>query len=519
MATILVVDDRPTNRQLMVTLLGYRGHRVLEAGNGAEALERVRADHPDLVLTESRTRVVFYIAAYLATEARVLAQSCGVARVIDKPTDPEEVLRAVDECLSSGSESVLPCATLPEDGKDGHIRVLSNKLLEKPAELEVRNDELEATKLSLEKEMATRKHADEELRAANEKLSKSLSDLKRRNHEVALLSEMRQLLDSCLATEEAHAVVKQFGEKLHIGDSGCVYLLEPSRNRLEAKVSWGKCIRERLSPFPPENCWGLRRGRPHVVRGEAIGPVCSHMGPVGSAGYICVPLLAHGETIGVLSLKWSQHSQGQESGDVAAHENFVRAMGDTLALSLANLRMREHLQDKAIHDYLTHLYNRSFFDETLEREISRAIRNHAPLGLILLDIDHFKRINDSFGHPVGDNALRIIGSYLRSQVRREDVPCRYGGEEFGLILPGASLRCTQERAETLRHGLESIRLQLGADPLLFTVSLGVAAFPEHGKTRELIVLAADQALFRAKQGGRNRVAVAAVDAVPKSTQL
>lgn len=134
MATILVVDDRPTNRQLMVTLLGYRGHRVLEAGNGAEALERVRADHPDLVLTESRTRVVFYIAAYLATEARVLAQSCGVARVIDKPTDPEEVLRAVDECLSSGSESVLPCATLAEDDKDRHIRVLSTKLLEKPAE-------------------------------------------------------------------------------------------------------------------------------------------------------------------------------------------------------------------------------------------------------------------------------------------------------------------------------------------------------------------------------------------------
>jgi diguanylate cyclase (GGDEF)-like protein len=242
------------------------------------------------------------------------------------------------------------------------------------------------------------------------------------------------------------------------------------------------------------------------------------VGPVGPAGYICVPLLAHGETIGVLSLKWSEHNQGQESGDVAAHENFVRAMGDTLALSLANLRMRERLQDKAIHDYLTHLYNRGFFDETLEREISRAIRNRAPLGLILLDIDHFKRINDSFGHPVGDNALRLIGSYLRSQVRREDVPCRYGGEEFALILPGASLRCTQERAEMLRHGMESIRLQLGADPLLFTVSLGVAAFPEHGKTRELILLAADQAMFRAKCSGRNCVVVATLDPVPEITQ-
>jgi CheY-like chemotaxis protein len=253
MATILVVDDWPANRQLMLTLLGTRGHRVLEAGNGAEALERVRADQPDLVLTDilmptmdgydfvrrlrgdpdvSHTRVVFYAATYLETEARVLAQSCGVTRVIGKPIDPEEVLSAVDECLSSGSESVPPSATLPEDGKDRHIRVLSNNLLEKIAELKVRNDELESSNLDLEKEMATRTHADEELRAANEKLSKSLSDLRRWNHEVALLSEMGQLLDSCLTTEEAHAVVKQFGEKLHIGDSGCVYLLDSSRNLL-----------------------------------------------------------------------------------------------------------------------------------------------------------------------------------------------------------------------------------------------------------------------------------------------
>lgn len=170
-------------------------------------------------------------------------------------------------------------------------------------------------------------------------------------------------------------------------------------------------------------------------------------------------------------------------------------------------RLQMALQDLAVRDSLTGLYNRRYLDETLEREVSRARRDGSPLSLVMLDIDYFKRVNDTHGHQVGDEALRMVATTLLANVRTEDVACRYGGEEFLILLPNMPLDAAIQRAQVWRAAVEKLTVAVGTTRVSFTVSLGVAAFPEHGKTPDDLTRCADQALYRSKNDGRNRVSV------------
>jgi len=163
------------------------------------------------------------------------------------------------------------------------------------------------------------------------------------------------------------------------------------------------------------------------------------------------------------------------------------------------------LQELAVRDGLTSLYNRRYLDETLEREVSRARREGNPLSLVMLDIDHFKRVNDTYGHQAGDEVLRVLAGTLMADIRTEDIACRYGGEEFLILLPGMPLASAMERAERWRQSVEALSIAHGHLAIRFTISLGVAAYPEHGKTPDDLTRCADQALYRAKHEGRNRV--------------
>jgi diguanylate cyclase (GGDEF)-like protein len=155
-------------------------------------------------------------------------------------------------------------------------------------------------------------------------------------------------------------------------------------------------------------------------------------------------------------------------------------------------------------------------EETLERELRRAERRKVPLGIIMFDLDHFKKFNDTFGHAAGDIVLRETGAFLRASVRAEDIACRYGGEEFVVILPEAPLDDTLKRAEQLREGIKQLQVRYRDQTLgAVTVSLGVAVFPEHGSTTEAIMKAADAALYRAKTEGRDRVVAASGDISPR----
>jgi len=170
-------------------------------------------------------------------------------------------------------------------------------------------------------------------------------------------------------------------------------------------------------------------------------------------------------------------------------------------------RLQVALQELAVRDSLTGLYNRRYLDETLEREVSRARREGSPLSLVMLDIDYFKRVNDTYGHQVGDEALRMLATTLLADIRAEDVACRYGGEEFLILLPNMPLETAIQRAEAWRKAIEELSIALGNFHITFTISLGVAAYPEHGKTPDDLTRCADQALYRAKNGGRNQVSV------------
>jgi diguanylate cyclase (GGDEF)-like protein len=172
------------------------------------------------------------------------------------------------------------------------------------------------------------------------------------------------------------------------------------------------------------------------------------------------------------------------------------------------LKLREKLHEQAIHDPLTGLFNRRYLEETLWRELHRAHRRNSPVGVAMLDLDHFKRLNDTFGHDAGDSLLRELGQLLREKLRKSDIACRYGGEEFVLILPDSSLADTQRRVEQIRGLIKELRIR-HRDQLCDAIatSAGVAAAPEHGSTAAELLSAADNALYAAKQAGRDRVVV------------
>jgi diguanylate cyclase (GGDEF)-like protein/PAS domain S-box-containing protein len=163
------------------------------------------------------------------------------------------------------------------------------------------------------------------------------------------------------------------------------------------------------------------------------------------------------------------------------------------------------IKEQATRDALTGLFNRHYLEETLEREVARASREGFPIGVVMIDIDHFKQVNDTHGHKAGDLLLQALGNLLLGRIRAGDIACRYGGDEFLLILPQASKAITAERAEQWRTGFEALRTVYGEKALQATISLGVAVYPSDDVTAEGVIYAADQAMYRAKALGRNRV--------------
>jgi diguanylate cyclase (GGDEF)-like protein len=207
-------------------------------------------------------------------------------------------------------------------------------------------------------------------------------------------------------------------------------------------------------------------------------------------------------------------SRGAEMAPFGREEQRVAgAAADKLGLSLANLALRERLRTQSVRDHLTSLFNRRYMEETLERELRRAQRGSVPLSVIMVDVDHFKRFNDDHGHDAGDALLAELGRLLRGHVRVEDVPCRVGGEEFAIVMPGAAAKDALRRAEELREAAHRLRIvHRGVSLGALSISLGVAAFPEHAAATDALLRAADSALYRAKREGRDRVVVS--DAMP-----
>jgi diguanylate cyclase (GGDEF)-like protein len=191
-----------------------------------------------------------------------------------------------------------------------------------------------------------------------------------------------------------------------------------------------------------------------------------------------------------------------------SRQQLARNVAEQLSLAIANLNLRITLQAQSIRDPLTGLFNRRYLEEFLHQEILRAERNQYSVGVIMMDIDHFRHFNNTLGHDGGDFILKEIAQLLKNEIRQSDVACRYGGEEMLLILPATSLEIAQERAELIRRAIAELRLTYNGIPVAsVTASLGVACFPAQGETTNAVIKAADVALYQAKASGRNQVVV------------
>lgn len=282
-------------------------------------------------------------------------------------------------------------------------------------------------------------------------------------------------------------------------------MLNPDGNFLEVVTSWGEPLAGE-QVFAPDNCWAIRRGRIYLSGAFTQNERCGHLPDEPRVGYLCLPLIAQEGAFGLLHL---QVPGELDSSGIERVKDLAITVGDHISLALGNLKLRETLRQQVIHDPLTGLFNRRYLEETLEREVRRVQRKGATLGVIMMDLDNFKRFNDTFGHEAGDSLLEALGKFLKTQVRGEDIACRYGGEEFVLIIPEASLDIAQQRAEEIRRGVPHLKVVIREHPLEnTTISLGVAIFPDHGATGEDVLRAADDAMYKAKAAGRNRVVVA-----------
>ena len=498
--SILIVDDDEQDIHLIESLLreGLKGValKLGRASSFVEGLNRIEKAHYDVFLIDYRLGEKTGLD--LIRDARALDIDTPVVFLSGRGDEEVAV-----EAMKLGATDYLSKSKLTEDL--------------------IRSSVCHAIELH-EKE-SLRQQGQEQLRETNRQLENSVKTLERHNRESSLLNVLRDALGTCINVDEACAVISKHVPQFFPVQSGALCLFDRTRNLVEPVTVWGD--------KPPENrgflgneCWGLRRGRSYWVRDSSAEMVCPHLRGTSWKGHLCVPMMAHGEILGVMVLQGSVPAtldREEERIRNPQAERFAETLAEHVALSLANLRLLEALRVQSVRDPLTGLFNRRYMEESLERTLSAASRRRLPVAVLMLDVDRFKEFNDAYGHLTGDAVLREFGDFLLSHIRGEDIACRYGGEEFVLILPETAVRSAEMRADVIRCGFKSLvqRHDNGKSKTL-TLSLGVATAPEHGLSSRALLEAADAALYRAKSEGRDRIvtAKAPIDRIefPVSTQ-
>ena len=322
-------------------------------------------------------------------------------------------------------------------------------------------------------------------------------------------AELMHSLELAESSDEAAGVIASYLPRLLPKLAGSLYLYNNSRDILERKAGWGDAIGE-PETIEALDCWALRRGSPHAYAGGEGGLACRHVHNP-AMDRLCLPLVTQGDVIGCLTVTGADLVHGPED-----RRAWIGQLAEQLGLALSNVRLRVSLRQQSIVDPLTQLYNRRYMDEVLKRELARAERNGTPVSVLVLDLDHFKRINDTYGHEAGDAILRKVALTLRENIRSCDVACRMGGEEMVVLLPDCGTDNAAKRADALRLAIAGGDVLHGGERIGATASIGVASYPAHGTNMRTLVHAADLALYEAKHGGRNCVRVAQGEAQEKA---
>lgn len=482
---ILAVDDVHANLHLLTEILTQHGHTVRPVPDGRLAVASAKAAPPDLILLDimmpglsgyevceqlkadehTRDIPIIFISALNQVLDKVKAFSIGGVDYVTKPFHPEEVLARVNAHLA--------------------LRHLQKQL--------------QAQNIQLQQEIFERKRAQEALQ--------------QRNWELTLLNEMYTLLQGCHAEPDTYRVLRNTCERLFPSDGGCLYMFHENPTDLELIDHWNM-------PSTPQACisptylYQQEQYAKMYQIATPTHPLYLYLDAFVDNGGPYPIRDTSGQILGILLL-YSQPPISAASDEeymylIETKHLLVSRMIEQYALSLVNLRLRETLKHEAIRDPLTGLFNRRYMEESFRQEIRRAKRNGSHVGLIMLDVDHFKQFNDTHGHETGDLVLQTLAKLLQEHIRGGDVACRYGGEEFLLILPDASLTTSEHRAQELLEKVRELRIEHQRLHLSITISLGVSTFPEHGAEIQELVNAADMAMYQAKKHGRNQAAVAAI---------
>jgi diguanylate cyclase (GGDEF)-like protein/PAS domain S-box-containing protein len=355
------------------------------------------------------------------------------------------------------------------------------------------------------KDITDRKFAEIALLETQEQLQLRIEELEKSSREIYILTTMTNDLQLCHSTNEAYQIAAETANQLFPEFSGALFLKSTNNKVFQLEASWGHP--PHTLNISPADCWAIRRGAPFYVHDEPRTLVCAHSRPITEfKSSLCMPIIQQGDIIGLFCL---ESSQSQPDIDQSAFR-ILSAMSEQFGLALTNIHLRESLSEQAVHDPLTNLYNRYYMEEFLEKELHRAHRSNKPVSVIMIDMDHFRDLNALFGHPNVDIALANVGDLLVHSIRAGDVACRYGGDEFLLILPEATVEVALERAEKMCSSVHNLFVQSESrPPQPITFSVGIACYPRHGQTVTELLRAADAAVFSAKDRGRDRVEIAA----------
>ncbi|MCT8155016.1 diguanylate cyclase, partial [Klebsiella aerogenes] len=312
-----------------------------------------------------------------------------------------------------------------------------------------------------------------------------------------LLARMTQRLQGCESFEDVVKVAELFAPNIAPDVPGRLYILDTDPWQM-------RCVAQWLSPpdeaavFYPDKCWAVRRGLSHPpVNGEP-DIACYHLPQECNEQSLCVPLIAQGEAIGLLSFR-------NVTSETAPSRAYLELMAEALGLALSNQRLRNALLEKALFDSLTGLRNRHHLEEALHTQMNLAVRNNSPLSCLMIDIDHFKAVNDNYGHEAGDLVIKNVAAIIQRAVRDLGLAFRYGGEEFLVLLSGSDEASAEACATEIYNNVRNMTLRCGLTDIgQVNVSIGIASYPQHAQSDSLL-RAADAALYRAKELGRSRI--------------
>ncbi|WP_394143092.1 sensor domain-containing diguanylate cyclase [Vibrio atypicus] len=349
------------------------------------------------------------------------------------------------------------------------------------------------------------------LQVVNHERQLQESRIEKSTREIELLHQLANMLAACNTIKEAQVVVADIIPRI-LGDiNGCVSIMRESRNQLEVKLDWGGEW-PASKVYTPNDCWALRKGKYHLSQEKHHNLVCNHMNSVLDDGTtMCVPLTAHGNTVGMFHLHFPEQDVQESTKQLAF------TLAEHLGLALANLSLQEKLRSQAMRDPLTGLFNRRYFEEVMDKEWSKASQEQSSLSLLMLDLDHFKRFNDNFGHDAGDYVLKEVANLLTRTISDNHVACRLGGEELAIICPETSIQHSLDIANDIVEQVRELHLDMkGLSLGQLGVSIGVVTFPDLNASPDELVKVADTALYQAKDNGRSQAIHSQMKTNPKS---